>query len=540
MSLLRSVSLATLLGCVAAGVSAQAATNLVFLLADDHAAHALSAYRAHLQYGARLPPTPNLDRLAASGMLFTNAFVTNSICGPSRAAILTGQYGHLNGVMTNAESLHPTEITFPKLLQNAGYRTAMFGKWHLKSDPVGFDHYEILSGQGPYYNPTLRTATDSTSYEGYTNDIITDHAIRWLSERSENEQPFLMMLHFNAPHRYWDPGPEQLGLFRDTLLPEPSTFWDDGSGRVFPTRDAEMTIALDLFERDLKLVVPDNLTAEQLQAWTGAYGDQNRKFAEMGLEGNAATRWKYQRFIKDYMRAVLALDAAVGRVLAELDRSGLAENTVVVYTSDQGFFLGDHGWFDKRWMYEESLRMPLIVRWPGVVQPGSVSEGLVMNLDLAQTFLEIGGAPDEPSMQGRSFVPLLRGTTPADWREAIYYQYFAYPDWHMVQRQYGIRTDRYKLIHFYEVDRWELFDLARDPNEMTSLYDSPQYAPVVQSLKVRLLALREQYAVPGDDPVPHVPFNPMPGLRRPISSGDRSGSQHVSPGAASSSGSPFH
>ncbi|HEX2187396.1 MAG TPA: sulfatase [Longimicrobiaceae bacterium] len=498
------------------GAAAQDRPNVVFLLADDHAAHALSAYRGRLEYGARLPDTPNLDRLAASGMLFTHAFVTNSICGPARATLLTGQYGHLTGVMTNADTLHPTRTTFPRLLRRAGYETAVFGKWHLHDppDPEAYDRYELLAGQGPYYNPTLRSATDTVRYTGYTNDVVTDRALRWLSERRDPRRPFLLMLHFNAPHRYWDPGPEQLALFRDTLFAEPATFWDDGAGRAFPARDAEMTVALDLFDRDLKLAPPEGLTPEQRAAWDAAYGPENAAFRAAGLTGDAATRWKYQRFIGDYMRSVLALDAAVGRVLAELDRRGLARSTVVVYTSDQGFFLGDHGWFDKRWMYEESLRTPLLVRWPGVVAPGSVNRDLVMTLDLAQTVLDVAGVGAPASMQGSSLAPLLRGETPPGWRDAIYYQYFAYPDWHMVQRQHGVRTDRFKLVHFYELGRWELFDLARDTEEMRSVYDDPAYAPVAAELRAELERLRREYAVPEEDPVPHRPFDAPPELRR--------------------------
>jgi arylsulfatase A-like enzyme len=508
--------LAAALALLAAGpLAAQDRPNIVFLLADDHAAHALSAYRAHLSYGARLPATPNLDRLAASGMLFTDAFVTNSICGPARAAVLTGQYGHLTGVMTNAEPLHPTHTTFPRLLRRAGYRTALFGKWHLHDppDPGAYDRYELLVGQGPYYNPTLQSATDTVRHTGYTNDVITGRALAWM-EGQDREQPFLLMLHFNAPHRFWDPGPEQLGLFRDTLFAEPATFWDRGEGRAFPNRDAEMTVELDLFPRDLKLEAPQGLTPEQRAAWDRAYEPENAAFRAAGLTGDAATRWKYQRYVQDYMRAVLALDAAVGRVLAALDRSGLAERTVVVYTSDQGFFVGDHGWFDKRWMYEESLRTPLLVRWPGAVAPGSVRGELVMNLDVAPTLLELGGAEVPASMQGRSLVPLLRGGAPEGWRDAVYYQYFAYPDWHMVQRQYGVRTKRFKLIHYYEAGRWELFDLARDPDELRSVYGDPQYASVVRDLEAKLRALRAQYAVPERDPVPHTPFEAPPGLRR--------------------------
>jgi arylsulfatase A-like enzyme len=493
----------------------QSHSNLVFLFSDDHAAHALSAYRAHLSVRrALLPATPNLDRLAASGMLFTNAFVTNSICGPSRATVLTGQYGHLNGVMTNAESLHPTSITFPRLLRESGYATSLFGKWHLKSEPAGFDHFEVLAGQGPYYNPTLHSAFDTVRHEGYTNDVITERALSWLEGR-DRARPFLMMLHFNAPHRFWDPGPGQLTLFRDTLFAEPPTFWDDGSGRVFPTRDAEMTIGLDLFDRDLKLVTPDNLTPDQRLAWEAAYGPENERFRSLALQGEDATRWKYQRYIKDYMRVVLAMDAAVGRVLDRLDATGLSDSTVVIYTSDQGFFLGDRGWFDKRWMYEESLRTPMLVRWPGVVPAGSVNHELVMNLDLAQTMLDLAAVQAPPVMQGSSLVPLLRGSDSSGWRDAIYYQYFAYPDWHMVHRQYGIRTRTHKLIHYYEVDRWELFDLSRDPLEMRSVHADPGYREVRDRLEARLGELRRQYGAPEIDPVPRTPFVAPSELRRP-------------------------
>ncbi|MGH7444056.1 MAG: sulfatase family protein, partial [Longimicrobiales bacterium] len=451
-----------------APAAAQRPPNIVFLLADDHAAHALSAYRAHLPYGAPLPDTPNLDRLAASGMLFVNAFVTNSICGPSRATVLTGQYGHLNGVMTNTTPFHPTNVTFPRLLHDAGYQTALFGKWHLKTDPVGFDHFEIVAGQGPYYNPVLHSATDSTRYTGATQGIITDRALDWLEART-SDAPFLLAMHFNATHRYWDPGPDQLPLYRDTVFAEPATLRDDGERRASPFRMQEMEIGRDLFDRDLKLESPIGLSAGQQARWDSFYGPENAAFRAAGLTGDALLRWKYQRFITDYMRVVAGLDAQVGRMLDYIDASPLRDNTVIVYASDQGFFLGDHGFFDKRWMYEQSLRTPLLVRWPGVVEAGAVNTDMVMNLDFAQTFLEIGQVAAPATMQGRSLVPLLRGTTPADWRDAIYYQYFAYPDWHMVSRQYGVRTERYKLIHYYEVDEWELFDLSRDPHELVSV-----------------------------------------------------------------------
>lgn len=490
--------------------------NIVFLFSDDHAAHALSAYRPYLSYGARLPDTPNLDRLAREGMLFVNAFVTNSICGPARATVLTGEYGHLSGVMTNREALHPMTVTFPKLLRAAGYETSLFGKWHLKTTPEGFDHFEILAGQGPYYNPTLHTETDSARYAGYTSPILTDRALRWLKAR-DRKKPFLLMLNLNAPHRYWDPGPAQLARFRDSTFAEPATFRDDGSGRASPARLSENTIAHDLFARDLKLVTPPELTPEERVPWERAYAAENEAFRAAGLRGEALARWKYQRFVADYSRAVAGMDAEMGRILDFLRENGLDRNTLVVYSSDQGFFVGDDGWFDKRWMYEESLRTPLLVRWPGVVKPGSVNRDLVMNLDLPETFLEAAGVPAPAAMQGRSLVPLLRGRAPADWRDAIYYQYFEYPDWHMVRRQYGVRTDRYKLIHYYEIGEWELFDLRRDPNELASVYADPQYAGVVRELKAKLVELRRRYRVPDRDPEPYFPIDIPTELRRPAS-----------------------
>ncbi|HEU0014154.1 MAG TPA: sulfatase [Longimicrobium sp.] len=510
---LRLAAILLLAGAPAA--AQQRRPNIVFLFSDDHAAHAISAYRAHLPYAVPLPPTPHLDRLAGGGMLFRNAFVTNSICAPSRATLLTGQYGHLNGVMTNREALHPTAVTFPRLLREAGYRTALFGKWHLKAQPEGFDHYEILAGQGPYYNPALLTGADTTRYTGYTLDVVTERALGWLAQEGDGKGPFLLMLHFNAPHRWWDPGPEQLGLYRDTVFPEPATFWDTGAGRASVARDPEMRIALDLFARDLKLEAPNNLTPEQRAAWDAAYGPENARAHAAALAGDELTRWKYQRYIADYLRVQASLDQQVGRVLDFLDRAGLAENTIVVYTSDQGFFLGDHGWFDKRWMYEESLRTPLLVRWPGAIAPGAVNGDLVMNLDLAQTFLELAGAAAPAGMQGRSLVPLLRGRTPADWRQAIYYQYFEYPGWHSVRRQYGVRTQRYKLIHYYEVGEWELFDLLRDPHELNSVHDNPEYDAVAAELRITLDRLRAEYRVPETDPVPYLPSDVPPAWRRP-------------------------
>ena len=318
--------------------------NILLVFTDDHAAHAVSAY------GSVINETPNIDRLAAEGMLFENAFVTNSICAPSRATILTGQYGHLNGVPTNYDTLHATTLTFPKLLREAGYQTALIGKWHLKVAPEGFDHFEVLRGQGPYYNPILFSADDSVSYEGYTTDIITDRTLRWMQEERDGDRPFLLMYQHKAPHREWAPGPEQLDLFVNEEIPEPSTLFDDASGRTSAALTQEMTIAEHMSPRDMKFVAPANLTPGQLATWDAAYGPRNAAFEAAGLEGDERTSWQYQRYIKDYLRSIASVDENLGRVLDYLDVEGLTDNTVVVYLSDQGFFLGDHGWYDKRWI----------------------------------------------------------------------------------------------------------------------------------------------------------------------------------------------
>ena len=500
-SALAGATLAALMGCADADPEPQR-PNILLVFTDDHAAHAVSAY------GSVLNQTPNIDRLAAEGMLFANAFVTNSICAPSRATVLTGQFGHLNGVPTNRDSLHSTAVTFPGLLQDAGYNTALVGKWHLKAKPQGFDYYEVLRGQGPYYNPLLLGQEDSIRYTGYTTDIITDRALEWLENGRDPDEPFLLMYQHKAPHRSWSPGPDQLDLYADMEMPEPVDLFDDWEGRTSAAGTQEMTIERDLTLRDLKLDERTDLTPEQRAVWDAAYGPRNADFEAAGLEGDDLVRWKYQRYIKDYLRAIASVDDNLGRVLDYLDREGLAENTVVIYTSDQGFFLGDHGWFDKRWMYEESLRTPLIVRWPTGIAAGMVNEDLVQNLDLAETFLDLAGVDVPDVMQGRSLVPLLQGETPVDWRDAIYYQYFEYPGWHMVRRHYGVRTRTHKLIHYYEIGEWELFDLVNDPDELQSVYGEQEYADVQAALEVRLLELRSQYAVPDEDRVPYVQWPP--------------------------------
>jgi arylsulfatase A-like enzyme len=462
--------------------------NIIFVYADDHACAAIGAY------GSAINETPNIDRLAREGAVFSNSFVTNSICAPARAVILTGLHSHLNGVRTNADRFDGAQRTFVKLLRESGYQTAIIGKWHLKSEPTGFDHWEVLIGQGPYYNPPLKTAGGVVHHEGYTTDIITDRALRWLREQRDAEKPFLLMMQHKAPHRNWQPGPDHLRTYEDETIAEPETLFDDYTGRASPARHQEMTIAQHLNRSDLKLDPPRNLTEAQLAAWNDAYGPRNKAFVEAGLEGADLVRWKYQRYIKDYLRAIASVDDNLGRLLEYLDETGLARNTIVIYSSDQGFYLGEHGWFDKRWMYEPSLRTPLIVRWPGVVEAGSRIETMVQNLDVAPTLLDAAGVSVPTDMQGKSLLPLLRRTDDVDWaRDAIYYHYFEFPAVHMVARHYGIRTKRYKLIHYYQTDEWELFDLERDPNEMSTVYDDPQYAEIRSLLERKLHELREQY-----------------------------------------------
>lgn len=473
---------------LSAATAADSRPNILFIMSDDHAYQAISAY------GSNRNQTPNIDRLAKEGMRFDRAFVTNSICGPSRAVILTGKYSHLNGFIDNAANawFNGRQQTAPKLLQAAGYQTAMVGKWHLNSDPTGFDYWQVLLGQGPYYNPAMKTAEGIVKHAGYTTDVITDVALDWLQNKRDKSRPFLLMYQHKAPHRNWQPAPRHLDKYKDVTIPEPETLFDDYSGRTKPAAENQMSVAKHLSPNDLKLV-PQGLTPEQQAAFDKAYGEENKQLEEAKLTGDARTKWNYQRFVKDYLRCVDAVDENVGRVLDYLDQSGLAANTVVIYTSDQGWYLGEHGWYDKRWMYEESFRTPLLVRWPGKTRPGSTTDKLVMNLDLAETFLEIASLPVPDDMQGKSIAPILRGEDPADWRKSVYYHYYEFPQPHHVHPHLGVRTDRYKLIHFYTIDAWELFDLEKDPHELKSVYADAGYANVLADMQKELARLKEQY-----------------------------------------------
>jgi len=478
--------------------------NILFIMSDDHAYQAISAYDSSRN------KTPNIDRLAKEGMRFDRAFVTNSICGPSRAVIMTGKYSHLNGFPDNAGNawFNGEQQTAPKLLRAAGYSTAVVGKWHLNSDPIGYDYWQILIGQGPYYNPRMKTADGFVEHHGYTTDIITDVALDWLKNRRDKNKPFFLQYQHKAPHRQWQPPERFLDKYKGQTIPEPATLFDDYSGREKPAGDTQMTVANHLTPNDLKLIEQPGLTPEQQAAFTKAYAEENKKLEESKLEGRERTKWNYQRFVKDYLRCVDAVDENVGRVLDYLDESGLAKNTVVFYTSDQGWYLGEHGWYDKRWMYEESFRTPLLVRWPGKTKAGSTTSKLVMNLDFPETFLDIAGVKVPGDMQGVSIVPILEGKEPADWRKSVYYHYYEFPAPHHVHPHYGVRTDRYKLIHFYTIDAWELFDLEKDPHELKSVYRDPAHASIVAEMKAELKRLMEKYK---DDGTTVVKFeNPNP------------------------------
>jgi arylsulfatase A-like enzyme len=462
--------------------------NVIFIMTDDHAAHAIGAY------GSRVNSTPHLDRLAREGALLTSVFATNAICTPSRAAILTGQYSHLNGV-TMFNRFDSSRTTVARLLQQGGYHTGMVGKWHLGSDPVGFDRWEILPGQGAYFNPVFYTATGEKTYTGrYATDVITDLALEFLHSRPRNV-PFFLMMHHKAPHRPWEPDDQHARHFAAQRIPEPVTFWDSYATRTDALHENQQRVAADLNNRDLKLTPPAGLNSEQLAAWRSEKPSSVtviRDGESVTLTGEALVRWKYQRYMQDYLATVQSVDDSVGRVLTFLDESGLVRNTIVVYTSDQGFFLGDHGLFDKRFMYEESIRMPFIVRWPAGIKPGTRSDAMALNIDFAPTFLEAAGLPVPTEMQGRSLLPVLRGRTPRDWRTAMYYRYYHDPGDHNTRAHYGIRTRTHKLIYFWKKDQWELFDLVNDPYELHNLYGEPGQSELTDTLKRALAQLKRE------------------------------------------------
>lgn len=487
--------------------------NIIFIMTDDHANRAVSCY------DNSLIRTPNIDRIAREGVKFENSFVTNSICTPVRAILLTGKYSHLNGVRDNADSFDGSQTTFPKLLQQAGYQTAIIGKWHLKSAPTGFDHWNILIDQGEYYNPRMASGGDTVIVKGYTTDLLTEMALQYLDRRDQS-RPFCLLLHHKAPHRNWMPHPRHFSLFENDDIPLPETFWDHYSTRSAAAREQDMRIDDMFLSYDLKLMpedfeketgtggakgwdpLPDwnrareGMTPDQRAAWDAHYDKMRKEFRENPPAGKDLSIWKYRRYMQDYLRCVAAVDENVGKVLHYLDSTGLANNTLIVYSSDQGFYLGEHGWYDKRFMYEPSLRMPLAMRYPAKVKAGKTIDAMVLSLDFAPTFLDYAGAAIPQDMQGRSLRPLLEGKKSRSWRKDMYYQYFEYPGIHRVKRHYGIRTQRYKLIHFYrDIDSWELYDLKKDPNEVSNIYNNPDYQQIAKKLKIRLQAMRDELKV---------------------------------------------
>ena len=491
--------------------------NIIFIMSDDHAYQAISAYGSPL---APLAPTPNIDMIAKDGMRFDRCLVTNSISGPSRACILTGKYSHKNGFRANeATPFDSSQQTFPKLLQKKGYETAIIGKWHLGSQPTGFSYWEVLPGQGQYYNPDFITKDGRHRDTGYVTEIITQKSLNWLKEQNKSGKPFMLMIHHKAPHRNWQPGPNELNLYTNTKFPEPATLFDDYSGRGLAEKEQDMMISKTMtIESDLKMWKPDSdeknnalkrMTPDQQAQWNAVYDPIISQFYKANLSGNELVKWKYQRYMQDYLECISAVDKSVGEILKYLKESGLDKNTIVVYTSDQGFYLGEHGWFDKRFMFEESYRTPLLVEWPGKIKAGSVNDDLVSNLDFAETFLDLAGIHIPDDMQGESMLPILEGHTPADWRKEHYYHYYEYPGWHSVKRHYGISTKRYKLIHYYyDIDEWELFDLQEDPNEMKNVYNDPSYKSVRDDLHMKLKELMKKY---GDSDSLARSFLPKPG-----------------------------
>ena len=537
--------------------------NIVFLFTDDHAVQAISSYNKQ-----PLVQTPNIDRIAKEGVRFNKAYVTNSICGPSRATILTGKHSHKNGYKVNFRDFDGSQNTFPKELQKLGYTTALIGKWHLGSDPTGFDHWDVQSkkdrgGQGSYYNPLLRVKTKDGIKErrvvGYNTEIIKNLGKSWLKQQDKNE-PFMLMLQFKAPHREWEPSPAYFGVHKN--LKEPVTLHDQYEYRGSAASMQQMTLAKHMMAKDTKLVRPVGMTDDQAALWGRHYepmihkfiaqinrgyfgwfdeqmfidyviGDVNQygkspgqilsdlktiyglSFSKIDEYANQANdsvdrnilfrqklvSWKYQRYMEDYLGCISHVDDAVGDVVNYLNELGLAEDTIIVYSSDQGFYLGEHGWYDKRFMYEQSLRTPLLIKWPGVTN-GLVSDAIVSNLDLAETFIDIAGGIVPEDMQGRSLVPLLFGQQPKDWRRFHYYQYYQHPGTHNVYRHYGVTNGREKLIYFEDVKEWEYYDLSLNPEETINQYYIPENKAKIERMKEALSALRDKYEVPASDPHP--------------------------------------
>ena len=477
---------------VQAAEASSSRPNVIWIFSDDHSYQTIGAYGGRFQ---KLNPTPNIDRIAKEGMRFDRFYVANSVCAPSRATLLTGKFSHLNGKYDNVGDFDHSQQTFPKLLRQAGYQTALIGKIHLDGKMQGFDYWEVLPGQGQYFNPGFVSEEGTKKTTGYVTDIITDKALNWLKTGRDPKKPFMLMIHNKAPHRSWEPADRDMNRYEEVEIPEPGNLFDDYATRGVAAHEQKMGIgAVMELKSDLK--VSGNVI--------GKYAARNKYIAEHKLEGKDLVRWKYQQYMKDYLRCIWAVDENIGRVLEYLDQSELAANTVVMYSSDQGFYNGEHGWFDKRFMYEESFRTPFIAKWPGVIKPGSVNTDLAQNIDWAETFLDIAGAPIPADMQGVSMVPLLKDQKPADWRKSLYYHYYEYPAVHSVRRHEGVFDKRYKLIRFYGEDvpngeEWEFYDLESDPSEMNNVYSKIENAAKISEMKTELQRLKAYYKVPAND-----------------------------------------
>lgn len=497
------------LSIAAAGLSACSGNvsdhrpNIIFIMTDDHTTQAMSCY------GGRLIETPNMDRLAAEGAMLNNCYATNALSGPSRACILTGKFSHVNGFIDNSSCFNGSQQTFPKLLQKAGYTTGIVGKWHLVSEPQGFDYWSILSGQdgqGDYYSPDFLENGVAVKEEGYVTDVITDKALEFIDS---TEGPFMLMFHHKAPHRNWMPAPRHLGIFNNVTFPEPSNLFDDYQGRGEAAHSQDMSIAGTLTEDwDLKVLTRDEILSgnnalkdvylrmpEEVQhKWDSVYAPRIAEYRSGKLKGKDMVRWKYQQYIRDYLATVKSVDESIGRLLAHLEENGQLDNTIIVYTSDQGFFLGEHGWFDKRFMYEECQRMPVLIRYPAGIPAGSTSDAIAMNIDFAPTFLDYAEVAIPDDIQGKSLKPILEGKVPSGWRQAAYYHYYEYPAEHSVKRHYGIRTADCKLIHFYnDINEWEMYDMVSDPQEMKNVYNDPVYATKRAEMHALLKKTQELY-----------------------------------------------
>ncbi|GEA51852.1 sulfatase [Vibrio inusitatus NBRC 102082] len=500
--------------------------NIIYIMSDDHAVRAVSAYQSDI---AHLAPTPNIDRIARNGARFDKSFVTNSLCGPSRAAMLTGKFGHKNGFNHNGQLFDGHQPTWPRLLKEHGYSTACIGKWHINLTPDGldFDHWELLNDQGEYYNPDFITKQGVKREHGYTTELITEKSLNWIAKQKNSEQPFALLIHHKAPHRNWMPAPQHTRAFENTLFPVPDNYFDTYQGRAAAAmqtmniyRDAQeghdlkMTKAVGetQWREDIWPFLLERLTPEQREQWDLAYQDRNDWFnnneADMSDEDIAI--WKYQRYVQDYLATIISVDESVGEVLDYLERHNIVDNTIVIYTSDQGFYMGEHGWFDKRFMYEESFRAPLLIQYPDKIAPNTIVNELVQNIDYAPTFLEYAGIAVTSDIQGQSLVPLLNGGHISEeeggWRTSLYYHFYEYPAMHDVTRHYGIRDHRYKLMHFYyQIDEWEFYDLDRDPTEMNNAINDPKYLSIIHKLKQDIVKLEHQYDVP-----PRLEWNDSP------------------------------